>query len=74
MKIMTSPTKKKYMAKKKNSLVNEAVDAVSVVEDNNDIAECKALLIRLTVAVEELLQIIRLKKPITAEELVNNGR
>lgn len=62
------------MAKKKNSLVNEAVDAISVVEDNNDIAECKALLIRLTVAVEELLQIIRLKKPLSAEELVNNGR
>lgn len=67
-------TMKKYMAKKKNSLVNEAVDAISVVEDNNDIAECKALLIRLTVAVEELLQIIRLKKPLSAEELVNNGR
>lgn len=73
MKIMTSP-KKKYMAKKKNSLVNEAVDAVSVVEDNNDIAECKALLIRLTVAVEELLEIVRLKKPLSAEELINNGR
>lgn len=72
-KIMTSQ-KKKYMAKKKNSLVNEAVDAVSVVEDNNDIAECKALLVRLTVAVEELLQIIRLKKPLSAEELVTNGR
>lgn len=70
---MTSQ-KKKYMAKKKNSLVNEAVDAVSVVEDNNDIAECKALLVRLTVAVEELLQIIRLKKPLSAEELVTNGR
>lgn len=71
---MTSPTKKKYMAKKKNSLVNEAVDAVSVVEDNNDIAECKALLVRLTVAVEELLEIVRLKKPLSAEELINNGR
>jgi hypothetical protein len=43
------------------------------VNNNNPLSdeELQALLIRLTVAVEEILSIVKLRKPLTAEDLIN---
>lgn len=64
-------TSVKNTQKKKSKLVEDASNAVSVEETNSEIEDIKALLIRMTVAVEEMLHILRLKKPISAEELYN---
>ena len=49
------------MAQKKTSVKNNPLSD----------EELQALLIRLTVAVEEILSIVKLRKPLTAEDLIN---
>lgn len=54
------------MSQKKTSMKKTSVN-------NNPLSdeELQALLIRLTVAVEEILSIVKLRKPLTAEDLIN---